>query len=156
MQPWRSLRRAIRVEGGFAVPFQHVRDACGVPAADCIRRFGPAQTNTPAPVRPRPPAALRPTTAAQTPATTQAAPFPNPSPPVAGPAATAANPATPALAMPAPTDAAPTPAPMPATAQAPATSGVAPAARFEPGKCASAKRQRAGAPAPWRDLNQHR
>jgi hypothetical protein len=34
--PWRPPRRAIRVEVGFAVPFQHVRDACGVPAADCI------------------------------------------------------------------------------------------------------------------------
>jgi biopolymer transport protein ExbB len=105
----------------------------------------PAQTNTPAPVRPRPPAALRPTTAAQTPATTQAAPFPNPSPPVAGPAATAANPATPALAMPAPTDAAPTPAPMPATAQAPATSGVAPAADSSP---ANAPAPSANAPPP--------
>jgi hypothetical protein len=40
VQPWRSPRRAIRVEGGCAVPFQHVRDACGVPAADCIRPFG--------------------------------------------------------------------------------------------------------------------
>ena len=39
VQPWRPPRRAIRVEVGFAVPFQHVRDACGVPAADCIRPF---------------------------------------------------------------------------------------------------------------------
>ena len=39
VQPWRSPHRAIGVEVGFAVPFQHVRDACGVPAADCIRPF---------------------------------------------------------------------------------------------------------------------
>ena len=85
-----------------------------------------AQTNTFAPVRPRAPAhaAPRPTAAAQTPATTPAAPFPDPSPPVAAPAATAANPS-----MPAPADAPPATSP---TAQPPATSGVAPAAESSP------------------------
>ena len=67
-----------------------------------------AQTNTPAPVRPRPPTHA---TAAQTPATTPAAPFPT-SPPVVAPPATAANP------PPAPADFPPAPA---------ATSQVAPA-----------------------------
>jgi biopolymer transport protein ExbB len=68
-----------------------------------------AQTNTPAPVRPRPHAAApRPAAAGQAPAMTPAAPFPNPSPPVAGPATTAANPSMPPAAMPAPpADAAP-------------------------------------------------
>jgi biopolymer transport protein ExbB len=81
-----------------------------------------AQTN----VRPRAPAhaAPRPTAAAQTPATTPAAPFPDPSPPVAAPAATAANPS-----MPVPADA---PAATSPTAQPPATSGVAPAAESSP------------------------
>jgi len=85
-----------------------------------------AQTNTFAPVRPRAPAhaAPRPTAAAQTPATTPATPFPDPSPPVAAPAATAANPS-----MPVPADA---PAATSPTAQPPATSGVAPAAESSP------------------------
>jgi hypothetical protein len=39
VQPWLPPRRAIRVEGDFAVPFQHVRDASGGPTADCIRPF---------------------------------------------------------------------------------------------------------------------
>ena len=88
-----------------------------------------AQTNTFAPVRPRAPAhaAPRPTAAAQTPATTPAAPFPDPSPPVAAAAATAANPS-----MPAPADAPPAPAATSPTAQPPATSGVAPAAELSP------------------------
>jgi len=88
-----------------------------------------AQTNTFAPVRPRAPAhaAPRPTAAAQTPATTPAAPFPDPSPPVAAAAATAANPS-----MPAPADAPPAPAATSPTAQPPATSGVAPAAESSP------------------------
>jgi len=86
-----------------------------------------AQTNTFAPVRPRAPAHARPTAAAQTPTTTPAAPFPEPSPPIAAPAATAANPS-----MPAPADAPPGPAATSPTAQPPATSGVAPAAESSP------------------------
>jgi len=87
-----------------------------------------AQTNTPAPARPRPHAAApRPATAAQAPAMTPASPFPNPSPPVAGPAATAANPS-----MPAPADAPLAPAATSPTAQPSATSGVAPAAESSP------------------------
>ena len=98
-----------------------------------------AQTNTFAPVRPRAPAhaAPRPTAAAQTPATTPAAPFPDPSPPVAAPAATAANPS-----MPAPADAPPAASP---TTQPPATSGVAPAAESSP---ANAGAPSANAPTP--------
>jgi biopolymer transport protein ExbB len=75
-----------------------------------------AQTNTPAPVRPRPP-----THATAAPA----APFPT-SPPVVAPPATAANP------PPAPADPPPAPAATSQVAQSPATSEVAPIAEPSP------------------------
>ena len=86
-----------------------------------------AQTNTPAPVRPRPPTHA---TAAQTPATTPAAPFPT-SPPVVAPPATAANP------PPAPANFPPAPAATSQVAQSPATSEVAPIAEPSPANAAA-------------------
>jgi biopolymer transport protein ExbB len=103
-----------------------------------------AQTNTPAPVRPRPPthAPLQATTAAQRPATMPTAPFPI-SPPIVAPPATVANP-SPAPADPPPAPAAtsqveqspanPIAEPSPANAAAPGASAPPPAAGPPPGE----------------------
>ena len=105
-----------------------------------------AQTNTPAPVRLRPPthAPLQATTAAQTPATTPAAPFPI-SPPVVAPPATVANPSPASADPPLP------PAATSQVAQSPATSGVAPVAEPNPANAAApgaSARTPAAAPPP--------
>ena len=101
---------------------------------------GSAQTNNPFPVRPRTSthAAPRPSAAAQTPATTPAAPFTR-SPPVVTPAATAA-----------PADAQTAPAATSQVAQSPATSGVAPVVEQSPANAAAsgASPPTSAAPAP--------
>jgi hypothetical protein len=101
-------------------------------------RSASAQTNTPDSVHTRPPAhaALRANTAAQTPATTPAAPFPT-FPLVVAPAATAANPSPP--------DAPPAPGATSQVAQSPPTSGVAPDAEPSPANAAASG---AGPPTP--------
>ena len=112
-EPWGSHggRRVARSASIRALPFRFCIFAMLAALLPLVAfaHSASAQTNTPAPVRPRPHAAApRPAAAAQAPAMTPAAPFPNPSPPVAGPATTAANPSMPPAAMPAPpADAAP-------------------------------------------------
>ena len=112
-EPWGSHggRRVARSASIRALPFRFCIFAMLAALLPLVAfaHSASAQTNTPAPARPRPHAAApRPATAAQAPAMTPASPFPNPSPPVAGPATTAANPSMPPAAMPAPpADAAP-------------------------------------------------
>jgi hypothetical protein len=111
--------------------------------------LGSAQTNNPFPVRQRPSthAAPRPGAAAQTPATTPAAPFTT-SPPVVTPAATAA-----------PADAQPAPAATSQVAQSPATSGVTPVVEPSPANAAASGASpptSLAAPPPGENLDQHR
>ena len=112
-EPWGSHggRRVARSASIRALPFRFCIFAMLAALLPLVAfaHSASAQTNTPAPVRPRPHAAApRPAAAGQAPAMTPATPFPNPSPPVAGPATTAANPSMPPAAMPAPpADAAP-------------------------------------------------
>jgi biopolymer transport protein ExbB len=139
-EPWGSHggRRVARSAPIKALPFRFCIFAMLAALLPLIAfaHSASAQTNTPAPARPRPHAAApRPATAAQAPAMTPASPFPNPSPPVAGPATTAANPSMPPAAMPAP------PADAAATAPAPPSP---PANTAAPG----ADTGRANAPAP--------
>jgi biopolymer transport protein ExbB len=112
-EPWGSHggRRVARSASIRALPFRFSIFAMLAALLPLVAfaHSASAQTNTPAPARPRPHAAApRPATAVQAPAMTPATPFPNPSPPVAGPGTTAANPSMPPAATPAPpADAAP-------------------------------------------------